>query len=162
MARNGKQVTRRSILQLSGGAFAVAGVAAISDPWPIVRFNRFRLQDVNAESFLPYVGKTLVFESSAGDQSFASPTAELRLAKVTPHENISRIESRNPAMIWEADSASHSLCSSNRRTANLWGLACTGWPTPISRISSCSSPRWVCPGKMARSILKPYLARGLP
>jgi len=61
MARKEKQVTRRSILQLSGGAFAVAGVAAISGPWPSVRLNRFRLQDVSAESFLPYVGKTLVF-----------------------------------------------------------------------------------------------------
>lgn len=109
MARNGKQVTRRSILQLSGGAFAVAGVAAISQPWPLVRFNRFRLQDVNAESFLPYVGKTLIFESSAGEQSFASATMELRLAKVTPHENISRIESHNPAMKGKRKRESFSL-----------------------------------------------------
>ena len=109
MARKGRQVTRRSILQLSGGAFAVAGVAAISGPWPSVRLNRFRLQDVSAESFLPYVGKTLVFESSAGDQHFTSPTAEFRLAKVTPHESISRIESRNPATYGKRKRESFSL-----------------------------------------------------
>jgi hypothetical protein len=109
MARKGKQVTRRSILRLSGNAFAVAGVAAISGPWPSVRLNRFRLQDVNADSFHPYVGKKLAFERPAGDQSFGSPTAELRLSKVTPHENISRIESRNPAIYGSRRRESFSL-----------------------------------------------------
>jgi hypothetical protein len=109
MARKGKQVTRRSILRLSGEAFAVAGVAAISGPWPSVRLNRFRLQDVDAESFLPFVGRTLAFERPACDQNFASATTELRLAKVTPHENISRIESHNPAMNGKRKRESFSL-----------------------------------------------------
>jgi len=96
MAHQGTQVTRRSMLQMSGGAFAVAGVASVSGQWPILGLGRFRLEDVSAQSFLPYLGKTLLFERSPEDRSLSSTTAELKLAKVIPHESISRLESRNP------------------------------------------------------------------
>jgi hypothetical protein len=95
MASKEKQVTRRSVLQTSGGTFAAVGAAAIFGHWPLLRLNRLRLQDVRAESFLPYLEKTLVFQRPAEGQSPA--TAELKLAKVSPHHSISRIESRNPA-----------------------------------------------------------------
>jgi hypothetical protein len=98
MAHKGKQVTRRSVLQMSGGTFAAAGAAAVSGPWSILRLYRHRVQDVRAESFFPYLGEKLVFSRSAGDQNAGATTAELKLANVSPHEGISRIESRISAL----------------------------------------------------------------
>jgi hypothetical protein len=97
------------MLQMSWGTFAVAGVAAISGPWRIPKLNRYRLQDVDAETFLPYLGKSLVFQRPPEDCSLSPTTAKLKLAKVVPHENISRIESRNPTKYGKRRRESFSL-----------------------------------------------------
>ena len=95
MAHDAPHVTRRSMLQSSGGTFAAFGVAAVSGHWPKLLLSRLRVQDVTAKSFLPYLGKTLVFQSPAEDCGETSSGKELKLTKVSPHESITRIESRN-------------------------------------------------------------------
>ena len=97
------------MLQMSWGTFAVAGVATISGPWRIPKLNRFRLQDVDAQTFLPYIGRTLNFQRPPEDRRFSSTTVQLKLAKVMPHENISRIEWRNPAKYGKRQRQSFSL-----------------------------------------------------
>src|SRR5208283_5158264 len=95
MTHEGTPITRRSMLQMSWGGFAAAGVAAISRPWRIPALNRYRLEDVNADAFLPYLGKTLVFERPLEDGILSSRNVELQLAEVTPHRNLSRFEQQN-------------------------------------------------------------------
>lgn len=94
MTHEGTPITRRSMLQMSWGGFTAAGVAAISRPWRIPGLNRYRLQDVNAETFLPYVGKSLVFHGPFENGTLSCRTVELQLAEVSPHKNLSCLEER--------------------------------------------------------------------
>ena len=97
MAHDAPHVTRRSMLQSSGGTFAAFGVAAVSGHWPKLLLSRLRLQDVTAKSFLPFLGETFVFQGPAEDCGETSSGQELKLTKVSPHESITRIGSRNSA-----------------------------------------------------------------
>ena len=94
MAQEGTPITRRSMLQISWGGFAAAGVAAISRPWQFSGLTRYRLQDVTADAFLPYVGETLAFHTPLADPTFSSNTVELELVEVSPHKNLSPLEAR--------------------------------------------------------------------
>jgi len=94
MAQEGTPITRRSMLQMSCGGFATAGVATISGSWPLLKLDRHRLRDVTAETFLPYVGKTLVLERPSEGCTLFCTTAELQLVAVSPHAHLSRLEDR--------------------------------------------------------------------
>ena len=93
MTQIGTPITRRTLLQMSCGAVAVAGFPTIpvSGSWPRSLSGRFGLDEVQADTFLRYLGRTLMFRGSQAPQS--SPT-ELTLVKVTRHSKPAGIESR--------------------------------------------------------------------
>jgi hypothetical protein len=109
MAHKGTQVTRRSMLQMGGSTLAVAGVAAISGHWQIPKLNLFRVQDVDSETFLAYIGKTLRFVPAKEEHSFSPEPVNLKLTAVTRHEDISRHESQKPGMYGRRQRQSFSL-----------------------------------------------------
>jgi hypothetical protein len=109
MAHKGTQVTRRSMLQMSASTLTVAGVAAISGHWQILKRNLLRVQDVDSETFLAYIGKTLRFVPSKQAHSLSSATVDLILTAVTAHEDISRHESQKPSMYGRRQRQSFSL-----------------------------------------------------
>jgi hypothetical protein len=96
MAENGTNVTRRTLLQWSGGMaafFAAAGACGGQlVPWNAAHSG---LSELTAESFLPFEGQTLVFSRPVPKGSIFSQTVELKLVKVDRHERVSRIEAKN-------------------------------------------------------------------
>jgi hypothetical protein len=109
MAHKDSQVSRRSMLKMSGGTLAVAGVGAVTGHWQIPRLHRFRVRDVDAAAFLPYVGNTFLFQEASEDRKGLRSNVELRLAKVESHKTISRIESQSPAEHGKRNRESFSL-----------------------------------------------------
>jgi len=98
MAENRMVVTRRSLLQISWQTAALAGVASVCQYLPGLKRAKQNLQDLTAESFLPFEGRNLVFARPVAGGGVFSRTVELKLAKVTTHERVLEIESRNPAL----------------------------------------------------------------
>jgi hypothetical protein len=96
MAENGTNVTRRTLLQWSGGVaafFAAAGACGSQlAPW---NASHSELSELTAESFLPFEGQTLVFSRPAPKGSILSRTVALKLVKVDRHERVTRVEARN-------------------------------------------------------------------
>jgi len=109
MAENGTRVTRRSLLQMSWRTAAIAGVTGVCKYLTVWKSSKQRLQDVTADSFRPYEGRELVFARPVADRRVFSRSVELKLAKVTAHERIARIESRNPAKYGKRSRESFSL-----------------------------------------------------
>jgi hypothetical protein len=95
MAENGTNVTRRTLLQWSGGMaafFAAAGACASQlAPW---NASNAELSELTAESFLPFEGQTLVFSRPVPKGSILSRTVELKLVKVDRHERVTRVEAQ--------------------------------------------------------------------
>ena len=98
MAENRMVVTRRSLLQISWRTAALAGVASAFQYLPGWKRAKQNLQDLTAESFLPLEGRDLVFARPVAGGGVFSRTVELKLVKVTSHERVLAIESRNPAL----------------------------------------------------------------
>jgi len=96
MAENGTNVTRRTLLQWSGGMaafFAAAGACGGQlAPW---NASPSELSELTAESFLPFEGQTLAFSRPVPKGSILSRTVELKLVKVEQHERVTRIEAQN-------------------------------------------------------------------
>jgi hypothetical protein len=96
MAENGTNVTRRTLLQWSGGMaafFAAAGACGGQiAPW---NASHSELSELTAESFLPFKGQTLVFSRPVPKGSILSRTVALRLVKVEQHERVTGIEAQN-------------------------------------------------------------------
>jgi hypothetical protein len=96
MAENGTNVTRRTLLQWSGGMaafFAAAGVCVGQRaPWNALHPE---LSGLTAESFLPLEGQTLVFSRPVPRGSILSQTVELKLVKVDRHERVTRVEAQD-------------------------------------------------------------------
>ena len=109
MTHEAVRVTRRSVLETMSWATVVAGIGAISSHWAIRGLRRYRLEDVAAETFRPYVGHHLIFERPAEGSTSATRKVELKLTKVTSHENISQIESRDSAKCGKRQRESFSL-----------------------------------------------------
>ncbi len=98
MAENRMVVTRRSLLQTSWRTAALAGVASACQYLPGLKRAKQKLQELTAESFLPFEGRDLVFARPVTGGGVFSRTVELKLVKVTTHERVLEIESRNPAL----------------------------------------------------------------
>lgn len=98
MAENRRIVTRRSLLGIGWRAAALASVAGACRHLAVWKGAKQSLQDVTAESFKPYEGHDLVFSRPIAGRGLVSKSVELKLAKVTVHERIAEIESRNPAL----------------------------------------------------------------
>jgi hypothetical protein len=97
MAEKGMGVTRRSLLQMSWRAAAFAGAASAWRSFGIWKRPKASLRNVTAESFEPYEGQQFLFARPPAAPAVFSKTVELKLAKVSPHEHITRIESRDAA-----------------------------------------------------------------
>jgi hypothetical protein len=110
MAQNGSPISRRLLLQWSAGLAACFGATSATagqlSPWPR---STQPMQDLTAESFLPYVGHTMRFARPLAKGALLSRTAELKLLKVDGHDAITRIESHAPANHPERTRASFSL-----------------------------------------------------
>jgi hypothetical protein len=102
-------VTRRSVLQTGWRAAALAGVAGACRSVAAWKRSKGRLQSVTVESFKPYEGQGFLFARPRVAAALFSRTVELKLAKVTPHEHISRLESRDPAARGKRSRESFSL-----------------------------------------------------
>jgi hypothetical protein len=85
------------VLQTGWRAAALAGVAGACRSIAVWKRSKGRLQSVTAESFKPYEGQDFLFARPRAGAALFSRTVELKLAKVTPHEHISRLESREAA-----------------------------------------------------------------
>jgi hypothetical protein len=97
MAENKIIVTRRSLLQTTWRAAALASLASAFPQFSFWKRTKQNLKDVTAESFRPYAGRDMVFSRPAIGTGIISPTVKMKLAEVTVHESAIRIESRNPA-----------------------------------------------------------------
>lgn len=86
------RVTRRTVLQTACAPFAAAGIAALCGERLVLPARRLELAQVQAETFLPYVGRTFQFQRA----SHTSPV-RLKLLEVIQRHDISRIESENPS-----------------------------------------------------------------
>jgi hypothetical protein len=95
MAENGTNVTRRTLLQWSGGMAAFIAAAGACGgqlaPW---NASHSELSELTAESFLPFEGQTLVFSRPVPRGSILSRTVELKLVRVEQHERVTRIEAQ--------------------------------------------------------------------
>jgi hypothetical protein len=110
MAENGTNVTRRTLLQWSGGMaafFAAAGACGGQlAPW---NPSPSKLSELTAESFLPFEGQTLVFSRPVPKGSILSQTVKLKLVKVDQHERVIRVEAQNAARYGKRTRAPFSL-----------------------------------------------------
>jgi len=98
MAYQGTRVSRRSLLQLSWQGIAALGLARLPGGLRLWKQTRLRIEDVTAESFLPFVGRKFTFHCPAQGGNSTASSVNLKLASVMRHENISRIESGIPAI----------------------------------------------------------------
>jgi hypothetical protein len=97
MADKGR-LSRRSLLEMSWRSLVVAGVAQAGRVFAFAKPAKRGLENATTESFSPHVGETLAFLKPASDRGMIRSTVELKLTEVTRHENIARIEARNPAI----------------------------------------------------------------
>jgi hypothetical protein len=67
------------------------------------------LREATADTFEPYVGQTFDFREPSPDRGFFPICVRLKLAKVTRHENITRIEARDRAKYGKRSRESFSL-----------------------------------------------------
>lgn len=93
-----ERLSRRSLLEMSWRSLVVAGVAQAGRVFALAKPARRGLENATAASFSPHVGETFAFLKPASDRGMIRSTVELKLASVTRHENIARIEARNPAI----------------------------------------------------------------
>jgi hypothetical protein len=107
MADSSKTITRRSLIQLSGGAAAFVGAARAGECLKL--WQKVQLQDLTAESFRRYEGQNLVFSRPAAAGAILTRTVTLKLAKVSTHERVAQIEVRNPEKYAKRDRESFSL-----------------------------------------------------
>lgn len=98
MAEHRTIVSRRSLLQASWQTAVLAGVASACQYLPVWKRTKQNLQDLTAESFRPYEGRDMVFSRPVAGGGIFSRSVAMKLAKVTTHEHITQIESRNPAI----------------------------------------------------------------
>jgi hypothetical protein len=98
MVENRMIVTRRSLLQISWRTAALALVASACQYLPGWKRAKQNLQDLTAESFLPFEGCDLVFSRPVASGGIFSRTVAMKLAKVTTHEHVTQIEAQNPAI----------------------------------------------------------------
>ena len=110
MAENGTNVTRRTLLQWSGGMaafFAAAGACGGQlTPW---NASNPELSELTAASFLPFEGQTLVFSRPVPKGSILSRTVEMKLVKVEQHEKVTRVEAQNAGQYGKRTRAPFSL-----------------------------------------------------
>lgn len=97
MAEKNTSVTRRSLLQTSWRAAAFAGMAGACRWMTVWKGAKQGLSEMTANSFQPYEGQQFLFARPRLGAAETSRSVELKLAKVTPHEHITRIESCDPA-----------------------------------------------------------------
>lgn len=109
MAEKGMSVTRRSLLQASWRAVAFAGVASACRSVAIWKRPKQGLRNVTVEAFQPYEGQLFLFARPRAGSAVFSKAVELKLAKVAPHEHITRIESRDAAIRGKRSRESFSL-----------------------------------------------------
>jgi hypothetical protein len=109
MADKGSRLTRRSLLEMSWQSLVVTLVARANGRIAFAKSARSGLESATAESFTPYIGKTLTFVQPAGERGIVSPAVGLKLKTVSRHENIARIEARMPAIDGKRKRESFSL-----------------------------------------------------
>lgn len=97
MAEHGTMVTRRSLLQMSWCAAALAGVAGAGRYLNIWKRPKQRLKELTAESFRPYEGQQFVFSRPREGRSILSQSVGMKLTGVSVHERVAQMEAKNPA-----------------------------------------------------------------
>ncbi len=138
MAENGTNVTRRTLLQWSGGLaafFAAAGACGGQlAPW---NASHSELSELTAESFLPFEGQTLVFSRPVPKGSILSRTVELKLVKVDRHETGYARRSAKRRAVSASARVRHSRSSWNSRAVSPSVMDCTAWCIAISQDTNC-------------------------
>jgi hypothetical protein len=97
MAEQRKSVTRRSLLQVSGCAAALAAVGGAGQCLEIWKGAQQRLEGLTAECFLPYEGQRFIFSRPRQTGSILSQGASMELISVSPHDRVAEIEAKNPS-----------------------------------------------------------------
>jgi len=97
MAKKGRQVTRRGLLQIGGRSLFAGALATLCRPFAFASAAAMRLQDVTADTFEPYLGRFIEFKAPASASGVSTGKVALRLASIDRHDHLSRMESRNPA-----------------------------------------------------------------
>lgn len=96
MAQNRITVTRRSLLQTSCRAAALASVTAALPQITLWKGAKYNMGDLTADSFRPYQGSDLIFSRPVTGVDVQSGTVILALAQVIVHERIIQLESQHP------------------------------------------------------------------
>jgi|SRR5579864_6047599 len=121
MARNCTQLTRRGLLKIGGRSLLAASFAALCRPFTFAS-STSRLKDVTADTFEPYLGSFIKFRVPASASGVAVRTVALKLAKIDRHDQLTLVESRNPAIRSKRSRAPFSLLFESRANPLSEGL----------------------------------------
>ena len=122
MAKNGSQVTRRGLLQIGGRSLFAAALTTLCRPFAFAHSAPVRLQDITADTFLPYVGRAVEFRTPVTPLGSSSGKVTLMLARVDRHDHLCLAESRNPATQGKRTREPFSLLFESRGTRLSTGL----------------------------------------
>jgi hypothetical protein len=114
MAKKGTQVTRRGLLQIGGRSLFAAGFAALCRPFAFANPSALCLRELTADAFEPYLGRFIEFQAPSSASGVAARTVGLKLAKIDRHDQLSLLESRNPAIRGKRERAPFSLLFESR------------------------------------------------
>ena len=121
MEKKGTPVTRRGLLQIGGRSLFAAALATLCRPFAFAHSAAVRLQDVTADTFLPYLGRVIEFRAPVTPLASSSKVA-LVLAGIDRHDHLSIAESRNPATRGKRTREPFSLLFESRGTRLPEGL----------------------------------------
>jgi hypothetical protein len=97
MEKKGTPITRRGLLQIGGRSLFAAALATLCRPFAFAHSAAVRLQDVTADTFLPYLGRVIEFRTPVTPLASSYGNVALVLAGIDRHDHLSIAESRNPA-----------------------------------------------------------------
>ena len=122
MEKKGTPVTRRGLLQIGGRSLFAAALATLCRPFAFAHSAAVRLQDVTADTFLPYLGRVIEFRAPVTPLASSSGKVALVLAGIDRHDHLSIAESRNPATRGKRTREPFSLLFESRGTQLSEGL----------------------------------------
>jgi hypothetical protein len=122
MAKKGTQVTRRGLLQIGSRSLFAVALTTLCRPFAFAHSAAVRLQDVTADTFLPFLGRVIEFRTPVTPLASSSRKAALVLARIDRHGHLSLAESRNPATRGKRTREPFSLLFESRGTQLSEGL----------------------------------------
>jgi hypothetical protein len=122
MAKKGTQVTRRGLLQIGSRSLFAVALTTLCRPFAFAHSAAVRLQDVTADTFLPYLGRVIEFRTPVTPLASSSGKVALVLARIDRHGHLSLAESRNPATRGKRTREPFSLLFESRGTQLSEGL----------------------------------------